>query len=96
MENNRLKGADLVPTTENNCGINTRADSEVGREILSEGYPIMRIDITGYVTEPLVSYQFTIKVTSDSVECLSLSNLQVSKEVRISIPLNFIRLTTNL
>ena len=49
----------------------------------------MRIDITGYVTEPLVSYQFTIKVTSDRVERLSLSNFQVSKEVRISIPPEF-------
>ena len=46
----------------------------------------MRIDITGYVTEPLVSYSFAIKVTSDSVERLSRSNLQVSKEARIDIP----------
>ena len=45
----------------------------------------MRIDITGYVTEPLVSYSFAIKVTGDSVERLSRSNLQVSKEVRITI-----------
>ena len=45
----------------------------------------MRIDITGYVTERLVNYHFTIKVTGDSVEHLSLSNLQVSKEVRITI-----------
>ncbi len=46
----------------------------------------MRIDITGYVTKSLVSYSFAIKVTGDSVERLSLSNLQVSKEVRIAIP----------
>ena len=46
----------------------------------------MRIDITGYVTERLTSYSFAIKVTGDSVERLSLSNLQVSKEVRIAIP----------
>ena len=45
----------------------------------------MRIDIIGYVTERLTGYSFAIKVTSDSVECLSLSNLQVSKEVRIFI-----------
>ena len=45
----------------------------------------MRIDIIGYVTEQLTSYHFTIKVTSDSVEHLSLSNFQVSKEVRIYI-----------
>ena len=45
----------------------------------------MRIDITGYVTESLVNYHFTIKVTSDSVECLSPSNFQVSKEVKIFI-----------
>ena len=45
----------------------------------------MRIDITGYVTESLVNYHFTIKVTSDSVERLSRSNLQVSKEVKIDI-----------
>ena len=45
----------------------------------------MRIDITGYVTESLVNYHFTIKVTSDSVERLLLSNFQVSKEVKIFI-----------
>ena len=45
----------------------------------------MQIDITGYVTEPLSSYHFKVKVTSDSVEHLSLSNFQVSKEVRIYI-----------
>ena len=46
----------------------------------------MRIDITGYITEPLSNYyDFMIKVTSDSVPNLSLSNLQVSKEVRIAI-----------
>ncbi len=45
----------------------------------------MRIDITGYVTKTYQNYQFTIKVTSDSVERLPLSNLQVSKEVRIFI-----------
>ena len=48
----------------------------------------MRIDIIGYVTEPLISYSFTIKITSDSVEhlSLSLSDIQVREEVRISIP----------
>ena len=55
----------------------------------------MRIDITGYVTEPSVSYSFKIKVTSDSVERLSLSNLQVSKEVRIGIPPYFYPLDDN-
>ena len=45
----------------------------------------MRIDITGYVTEPFSNYHFTIKVTSDSVPNLSLSDIQVSKEVRIAI-----------
>ncbi len=45
----------------------------------------MIIDITGYVTESLVNYHFTIKVTSDSVERLPLSNFQVSKEVKILI-----------
>ncbi|MDE0423549.1 MAG: hypothetical protein OXN25_01635 [Candidatus Poribacteria bacterium] len=40
---------------------------------------------TGYVTEPLVGYHFTITVTSDSVEHLSLSDIQISKEVRIYI-----------
>ena len=55
----------------------------------------MRIDIIGYVTEPLVSYSFTIKVTSDSVERLSLSNLQISKEVRIGIPPYFYPLDDN-
>ena len=46
----------------------------------------MLIDITGYVTDPLVSYSFAIKVTSDKVKSLSLSDIQVSKEVRIAIP----------
>ena len=46
----------------------------------------MRIDITGYVTEPFSSYySFAIKVTSDSVPDLSLSDIQVSKEVTIAI-----------
>ena len=74
------------PFHRNNCGTNTRVNSTVGREILREGYPLRRIDITGYVTERLTSYSFAIKVTGDSVERLSLSNLQVSKEVRIAIP----------
>ncbi len=46
----------------------------------------MLIDITGYVTEELSSYSFAIKVTSDKVESLSLSDIQVSKKVRIAIP----------
>lgn len=46
----------------------------------------MQIDITGYVTERLSSYHFKVKVTSDKVENRSLSNLQVSKEIRIAIP----------
>ena len=46
----------------------------------------MLIDITGYVTEPLSNYSFAIKVTSDKVKPLSLSNIQVSKKVRITIP----------
>lgn len=55
----------------------------------------MRIDITGYVTEPFVSYSFAIKVTGDSVERQPLSNLQVSKEVRIAIPPYFYPLDDN-
>ena len=55
----------------------------------------MQIDITGYVTEASVSYSFKVKVTSDSVERLSLSNLQISKEVRISIPPYFYPLDDN-
>ena len=42
----------------------------------------MRIDITGYVTEPLVGYSFKIKVTSNRAELLS--DIQVQKEVRCS------------
>ena len=51
----------------------------------------MRIDITGYVTEPFVNYFFTIKVTSDRVEhpSLSFSDIQVEKEVTIFIPPGF-------
>ena len=45
----------------------------------------MLIDIIGYVTEPLVNHNFTIKVTSDKVGYLSFSDIQVSKEVRIFI-----------
>ena len=45
----------------------------------------MLIDIIGYVTKLHGNNGFEIKVTSDSVERLSLSNLQVSKEVRIWI-----------
>ena len=45
----------------------------------------MIIDIVGYVTERFTNYHFTIKVTGDRVKRLSLSNLQVSKEVRIYI-----------
>ena len=45
----------------------------------------MAIDIIGYVTEPLVNHNFTIKVTSDEVGYLSFSDIQVSKEVRIYI-----------
>ena len=46
----------------------------------------MQIDITGYVTEELVSDSFAIKVTSDKVEHRSLSfrDIQVGKEVRIA------------
>ena len=40
----------------------------------------MRINITGYVTQPLAGIHFKIKVTGDSV-----GNLQVSKEVMIFI-----------
>ena len=46
----------------------------------------MLIDIIGYVTEPLVNHNFTIKVTSDKVGYLSFSDIQVSKEVRIFSP----------
>ena len=45
----------------------------------------MQIDITGYVTEQFSNYHFKVKVTSDSVEYLSLNNFQVSKEIRIAI-----------
>ena len=45
----------------------------------------MAIDIIGYVTERLVNYNFKIKITSDSVERLSLSNIQITKEVGIHI-----------
>ena len=48
----------------------TSANNKVGREVLSEEYPIMLIDITGYVTAELSSYSFAIKVTSDKVEPL--------------------------
>ena len=48
----------------------------------------MRIDITGYVTEQFSNYYFKVKVTSDKVESLSLSNLQVSKEIRVFIKPN--------
>ena len=46
----------------------------------------MLIDITGYVTAELSSYSFAITVTNDKVEPLSLSDIQVSKKVRIAIP----------
>ena len=55
----------------------------------------MLIDITGYVTAELSSYSFAIKVTGDSVERLSLSDLQVSKEVRIAIPPQLYPLSDN-
>ena len=45
----------------------------------------MAIDIIGYVTEPLVNHNFTIKVTSDKVRYPSFSDIQVSKEVGIHI-----------
>ena len=90
LPNNTQQAVDNSPINNENkkCFIGhggSETDSTTGREILTEGYPIMRIDITGYVTEPPVGYHFTIKVTSDSVEYLSLSNLQVSKKVRIYI-----------
>ena len=75
----------------NNSSINndhethTTADNTTGREILTEGYPIMQIDITGYVTETHGDKKFTIKVTSDNVPDRSLSKLQVSKEATIEI-----------
>ena len=46
----------------------------------------MQIDITGYVTEKLENYSFAIKVTSDTVEHLSFTDIQVEKEVRIAMP----------
>ena len=64
----------------------SEADNTTGREILTEGYPIMRIDITGYVTATHGDKKFTIKVTSDNVPDLLRSNLQISKEVEIVIP----------
>ena len=45
----------------------------------------MIIDITGYVTELHGENGFKIKVTSDTVHSPPLTNLQVSKEVRIFI-----------
>ena len=45
----------------------------------------MQIDITGYVTEELTNYSFAIKVTSDRVEHLSFTDIQVGKEVRIAM-----------
>ena len=55
----------------------------------------MRIDITGYVTERFTNYHFKVKVTSDSVEHLPLNNLQVSEEVRVTIPPYFYPLDDN-
>lgn len=46
----------------------------------------MLIDITGYVAAELSNYSFAIRVTSDKIKSLSLSDIQVSKEVRIAIP----------
>ena len=47
----KAQGTAIVSTTQNDCGIHTTADNTTGREILTEGYPIMQIDITGYVTD---------------------------------------------
>ena len=55
-----------------------------------QGHPIMRIDITGYVTERFSHYNFKVKITSDKVEPLSLSDIQVSKDVKVFIkPYNY-------
>ena len=45
----------------------------------------MVIDITGYITEADGDNLFTIKVTSDNIPALSLSDIQVSKEVKVFI-----------
>ena len=43
------------------------------------------IDITGYITKTHGNNEFTIKVTSDKVQQLPLSDIQVSKEVEVYI-----------
>ena len=43
------------------------------------------IDIIGYITETYGKDSFMIKITSDEAPTLSCSNIQVSKEVTVSI-----------
>ena len=45
----------------------------------------MTIEITGYVTEKRVGYSFAVRVTSDKVEHPSLSDIQISEDVKIYI-----------
>ena len=84
LSNNTQQAVNNSPMN-NDYGTHTIADNTAGREILTEGYPIMRIDITGYVTATHGDKKFTIKVTSDNVPDRSLSNLQVAKEATIEI-----------
>lgn len=59
--------------------------SDYAEDATREGYPIMLIDIIGYVTELHGENGFKIKVTSDRVYSRSFTDIQVSKEVRIWI-----------